>query len=85
MFLYPWREKEVSILNLMAVKQRGEAVALRQAFPPESHIPARRAGQHSGMWSADSEQREALLHRLGSEISSWLGHKLEAKAQPHFT
>lgn len=27
----------------------------------------------------------ALLHRLGSGISSWPGHKLEAKSQPHFT
>lgn len=26
----------------------------------------------------------ALLHRLGSGISSWPGHKLEAKSQPHF-
>lgn len=30
-------------------------------------------------------REEALLHRLGSEISSWLGHELEAKSQPHFT
>lgn len=29
-------------------------------------------------------RQEALLHRLGSEISSWLGHELEAKSQPHF-
>lgn len=27
----------------------------------------------------------ALLHRLGSGISSWPEHKLEAKSQPHFT
>lgn len=29
---------------------RSEAVALHPAFPPASHIPARRAGQYSGMW-----------------------------------
>lgn len=68
MFFLYLENKEVSILNSMAAKQRSEAAALRQAFPPESHIPARRAGQHRGMWSVDSEQREALLHRLGSEI-----------------
>lgn len=77
---------QFSIWCALAVKQRSEAVVvLRQAFPPESHIPARRAGQHSGMWSVDSEQKEGLLHRMGSEISSWLGHELEAKPQPHFT
>lgn len=81
-----WRIKRFlfSIWCTLAVKQRSEADALRH-FPPESHIPTRRAGQLSGMCSADSEQKEALLHRLGSEISSWLGHELEAKAQPHFT
>lgn len=81
-----WRIKRFlfSIWFSLAMKQRSEAAALRH-IPPESHIPARRAGQHRGMWSVDSEQKEALLHRLGSEISLWLGHELEAKAQPHFT
>lgn len=34
-------------------------VTLHQAFLPESHIPAKSAGHHRGMWSVDSEQREA--------------------------
>lgn len=29
-------------------------------------------------------RQEALLHRLGSEISPWLGHELKAKSQPRF-
>lgn len=52
--------EEVSILKMTYSGSAAEAVALRQAFPPESHIPARRASQYTGMWMLDSEQKEAL-------------------------
>lgn len=72
--------KEASVLLNLMCSGRETDVALHQAFLPESHIPAKSAGQHRGMWSADSGQWN--LRRLGDEMSSWL--KLEAGAQSHF-
>lgn len=59
-------------------------VALRQAFPPESHIPARRAGQYTGMWMSDSGLKEAHCTVWEMKYSHGWGMSSRLKPNPIF-
>lgn len=80
--------KEVSILNLMYSGSETEkwGCCITSSLP--TWIPHTCEESRPIQWNVVGRFRAEgsfFLHRLGSEISSWLGHELEAKPQPHFT